>query len=47
MVSASFDPSDRSSRPISTELSVEAEEFDEYNVSGRPTISFALKEFKV
>ncbi|KAM0746050.1 hypothetical protein T439DRAFT_330033 [Meredithblackwellia eburnea MCA 4105] len=34
------------SRPIATELVVDVEDFDKYEVQGDPLITFALKEFK-
>lgn len=35
------------SRPLSTELTVDVDDFDQYGVKGNPVINFALKEFKV
>ncbi|ORY88023.1 Rad9-domain-containing protein [Leucosporidium creatinivorum] len=35
-----------SSRPVGTELTIDIEDFDKYDVEGSPVITFALKEFK-
>lgn len=34
-------------KPLATELLVDVEDFDQYQVVGTPLVTFALKEFKV